>query len=63
VNAYFTPAVPVVWTPLAEPEFPAFPAEGVPLVTAPTRFIKDPSSCRTPGCPQVFKFTLKRVAL
>ena len=62
VNAYLTPAVPVSWTRLAEHEFPGFPSEGVPLVTAPSRFIRDPSSCRTPTCPLVFKFTLKRVA-
>jgi hypothetical protein len=48
VNACLTPAVPVAWTRRAEHEFPGFPPEGVPLVTAPSRFVRAPSSCRAP---------------
>lgn len=62
VNAYFLDPVPVEWERLAtENAYPTFPQEGYQFVTAHPNFIKDPSLCRTAGCPQVFKFTLKRV--
>jgi hypothetical protein len=64
VNAFVTPDVPVWWTRLAENEFPGFPTEALPLVTAPSGFILQPQRCAdpgTPGCPLVFKFTVKRV--
>jgi len=61
VNAYFLGPVPVTWTPLADDEFPAFPTQGLPFVTSPVGFIKDPAQCLGAGCPQVFKFTLKRI--
>jgi len=61
VNAYFLSSSPVTWTPLAADQFPAFPPEAAGFVTAPNGFVKDPSTCMTAGCPQVFKFTLKRI--
>jgi hypothetical protein len=61
VNAYFLPNTPVKWAPLLEDEFPIFPAEAAGFVTPPRGFIKDPTLCRSAGCPQVFKFTLKRI--
>lgn len=62
VNAYFLDPVPVDWERLAtEGAYPTFPPEGQAFITAHDNFIKDPSLCRTAGCPQVFKFTLKRI--
>lgn len=64
VNAILATDVPVWWQRLADNEFPGFPEEGLPLVTAPGRFIFRPERCEdpgTPGCPLVFKFTIKRV--
>jgi hypothetical protein len=63
VNAYIiSDPVPVKWSPLVtEDEYPVLPEEARPFYTAPGEFIKDPSLCRTEGCPQVFKFTLKRI--
>ena len=62
VNAYFSSPIPVTWTSLFSNEFPAFPAQGNVVVTAPTSFVRDPTLCQTAGCPLVFKFTVKRVA-
>jgi len=63
VNAYFLDPAPITWTRLArESDFPVLPPEASGFITPPSgEFIKDPSLCRTDGCPQVFKFTLKRV--
>lgn len=61
VNAHFTFAIPIAWQRLEANQFPGFPPEALPIVTTPTRFIRDPSTCRTPDCPLVFKFTIKRV--
>lgn len=61
VNAYFLTSSPVAWTPLSTDEFPAYPPEALGFVTPPNGFVKDPSTCMTAGCPQVFKFTLKRI--
>ena len=62
VNAYFLDAVPVEWARLVrDDEFPTLPPEATPFFTSPSGFIRDPSLCRTEGCPQVFKFTLKRI--
>jgi len=52
--------LPLTWTPLGDGQFPAFPPEASGVVT-PQRFVTDPSTCRTDGCPLVFKFTIKRV--
>ena len=64
VNAFLTTGVPLWWQRLADNEFPGFPSEGLPLVTAPSGFIFQPQRCEDPGttgCPLVFKFTLKRI--
>jgi hypothetical protein len=61
VNAYFLPKTPVRWVPLLEDEFPVLPGESAGFLTPPTGFIKDPTLCKAAGCPQVFKFTLKRI--
>ena len=62
VNAYFLNPVPVTWERLVvDADFPVFPSEATGFVRPPGDFIKDPSLCRTAGCPQVFKFTLKRI--
>jgi hypothetical protein len=61
VNAYFLSAVPTGWSPLAVDQFPGLPTESAPFYTAPSGFITDPGTCLTAGCPQVFKFTLKRI--
>jgi hypothetical protein len=62
VNAYFLDPVPVKWTRLVlENDFPTLPPEAAPFYAAAGDFIKDPSLCRTEECPQVFKFTLKRI--
>lgn len=65
VNAHLTAGVPVAWQRLADNEFPSIPSEASPLLTAPTGFIDSPQRCAnpgTPGCPLVFKFTIKRIA-
>lgn len=61
VNAYFTFAIPIWWQRLEPNDFPGFPPEAVPIVTTPKGFVRDPGTCRTPDCPLVFKFTIKRV--
>ena len=63
VNAYVQPNMALSWMPLLEREYPAFPREAIGSVTPPTRFLTDPALCRTAGCPLIFKFTIKRVAL
>jgi hypothetical protein len=62
VNAYVTPAIPIWWQRLERAEFPGFPSEALPIVTKPSGFVNDPATCRTSGCPLVFKFTIKRVS-
>lgn len=62
VNAYLILAVPIWWQRLAPDEYPGFPSEALPVVTRPSGFVTDPGTCRTDGCPLVFKFTIKRVA-
>lgn len=62
VNAYFTKSIPIWWQRLEPDEFPGFPSEALPIVTSPSGFVTDPGTCRTDGCPLVFKFTIKRVA-
>jgi len=62
VNMYLPPPLPLVWTALEPGEFPTLPDEVTPVVTSPDGFVTDPNTCRTPGCPLVFKFTIKRVA-
>lgn len=61
VNIHFQPPLALGWTPLADHEFPALPPEAQGLVTAPAGFVYKPDACSTPGCPLVFKFTIKRV--
>ena len=61
VNAYFQPPLPVTFFRLGAGEFPTFPVEASGLVNAPTGVVRDPNTCVTPGCPLVFKFTIKRV--
>jgi hypothetical protein len=64
VNAFFTAGIPNIWQRLADDEFPAIPDQALPLVTAPSGFTLTPQRCAnpgTPGCPLVFKFTLKRI--
>lgn len=64
VNAFLTADIPLWWQRLASNEFPGFPDEARPLVTAPSGFIFEPQRCEdpgTPGCPLVFKFTIKRI--
>ena len=61
VNIYFSAPLVQSWTQLLDNEFPAFPPEANVLVTAPSGVVRDPSLCRTAGCPFVFKFTIKRV--
>jgi hypothetical protein len=62
VNGYVTDPMPLDWQKLGENEFPTFPPEAVDIVTPKTPFLKDPHTCNVPGCPLIFKFTLKRVA-
>ncbi len=62
VNAYFLSPVPVNWSVLPlDGDFPELPVESLGFVTSPGAFVKNPSLCRTDGCPQVFKFRIKRV--
>ena len=62
VNIYFFAPIPVQWQSLGALEFPTFPAEATGIVTSPSGVVTDPSTCTVPGCPLVFKFTVKRVA-
>lgn len=62
VNVYLQPVIPLSWTRLLEDEFPPFPELAGGIVTSPRGFFKDPTACRTSGCPLVFKFTIKRIA-
>jgi hypothetical protein len=62
VNMYLQPPMPVVWRELIGDRFPVLPPTANGLITSPVGFVKDPTLCRTPGCPLVFKFTVKRVA-
>jgi hypothetical protein len=62
VNAYVTLAIPIWWERLEADEFPGFPSEALPIVSTPSGFVIDPATCRTAGCPLVFKFTVKRVS-
>lgn len=62
VNMYFSLPMTLPWVNLLPNEFPVLPPQtSVPLTPPPT-FYRDPSLCRTAGCPLVFKFTVKRVA-
>jgi hypothetical protein len=62
VNGYLMPKVPITWRPLQYDEYPTIPAEGLVFATSPNGFVKDPATCRTPGCPVlVLKFTVKRI--
>jgi len=62
VNLYFLPPISTEWEELEANEFPPLPPEAEAVVTSPNGFVTDPDTCRTPGCPLVFKFTIKRVA-
>lgn len=65
VNAIFTAGVPVAYQRLDDDQFPSLPAQLAPLLSAPTSFTETPLRCAnpgTPGCPLVFKFTIKRLA-
>jgi hypothetical protein len=62
VNMYFTGPIAVDWVNLGTNDFPALPASINPAIIPPGQLIKDPTLCMTPGCPLVFKFTVKRVA-
>jgi hypothetical protein len=62
VNIYLNPPIPVEWEAVAADEFPPLPDEATPIITSPAGVVTDPSTCATPGCPLVFKFTVKRVA-
>ena len=61
VNVYLQPTLPLSWTRLLDDEYPSFPdlAKGI---VSPTKFAKDPTLCRTEGCPLIFKFTIKRIS-
>jgi hypothetical protein len=62
VNMYFQPPLAPTWNELLGNQFPVLPPAALSALTPPTGFVKDPSLCRTPGCPLVFKFTVGRVA-
>ncbi|HSL23736.1 MAG TPA: hypothetical protein VK886_19545 [Vicinamibacterales bacterium] len=62
VNVYQQPLLPLSWQRLLDDEYPTFPRQANGIVTSPTGFLKDPTRCRTAGCPLVFKFTIKRIA-
>ena len=62
VNIYFSTPIPLTWQGLLGNEFPTFPAEANSIVTTPVGVVTDPTTCTQPGCPLVFKFTIKRVA-
>jgi len=62
VNLYFNPGMEPIWQELLNDQFPVLPPEADGVVTPPSGFVKDPSLCRTSGCPLVFKFTVKRIA-
>ena len=63
VNIFFGPEVPMTWENITPGNFPALPGEATPLITAPTRFYRDPAGCPSgpPACPLIFRFTIKRV--
>lgn len=61
VNIYFSGPILQTWTRLLDNEFPAFPSVANVLVTPPSGVVRDPNQCKSPGCPLVFKFTIKRV--
>lgn len=62
VNMYFKPAVAPTWVELLPNQFPVLPQGALDALVPPSGFVKDPSLCRTTGCPLVFKFTVGRVA-
>lgn len=62
VNLYFQPGNTPVWSELLGSQFPVLTPTEASVLTVPGPFVKDPSLCKTPGCPLVFKFTVKRVA-
>lgn len=62
VNVYTQPVGPLSWTRMLEYEYPAFPELAKGIVTSPKGFSKDPTLCRTAGCPLIFKFSIKRAA-
>jgi len=63
VNIYFGAPVPVVWESLTTSQYPEIPNEATFAVTSPLNFYTDPTTCTSgpPGCPLIFKFTIKRV--
>jgi hypothetical protein len=66
VNAVFTAGIPMVWSRLGDNEFPAIAPQMEPMFTPPASFTLQPQRCANPGfpgCPLVFKFTIKRIAL
>ena len=64
VNVYPFPPIPLDWENLTRvDQFPAFPKEALGIVTAPQGFVKDPKQCQVPGCPLVFRFRIKRIAI
>jgi hypothetical protein len=62
VNMYFSPPMTLPWVNLLPNEFPVLPPQTSVPLTPPSTFYRDPTLCRTAGCPLVFKFTVKRVA-
>src|SRR5262245_17602026 len=62
VNMYFSQPMTMRWVNLLLNEFPTLPPQTSVPLTPPSTFYKDPTLCRTAGCPLVFKFTVKRVA-
>ena len=63
VNLYFKPAMATTWVELLGSQFPTLSPAAASVPPSPTTFVKDPTLCMTPGCPLVFKFTVKRVPL
>jgi hypothetical protein len=62
VNMYFQPSLAPTWNELLGDQFPVLPPAALSALKPPNGFVKDPSLCRTSGCPLVFKFTVGRVA-
>lgn len=62
VNMYLLPGNTPTWHELLGDQFPALTSSESIVLNPPSSFIKDPSLCRTSGCPLVFKFNVKRVA-
>jgi|SRR5579872_3953894 len=62
VNMYLLSGNTPTWTELLGDQFPVLTPSESTVLTPPSSFVKDPSLCRTSGCPLVFKFTVKRVA-